>query len=476
MRAPLRHPAHARHAIALIRVSKERDGTTSPDVQRHAIETYAAQHGITVIDWVEGIDESGSRRRSAWWARLDQAISRVEQHEADTIIVWKFSRVARNRLKWATALDRVDVAGGTLESATEPSDQSPAGEFQRGILGEMNQYQARLIGEGWKETHARRLREGKPATGRHRFGYIRDREADTYTIDEALAPTVRAMYTRAIDGNGLASITRWLNAEGHLTINGNQWQTIGVTRYMDRGFAAGLIWAGGTFAPGAHEPIIDQSTWEAYRARRASTARPPRGNVRMLSGLLRCGTCGGPMMAIRTSGDSGAYGCAARSRGGYCEAPATIERRLATAAVSAWVTGLQFAPDELRQADELERRQRAVTIEDRAALTRLIARAEERLSRLTMRLLDDKISQAAYDATAATLNAELDSLRLRHARTAPKPDVSLLTEIPKFAAMWEESDPAAQNRVARTLISRVIVSRGRGPQKLRIVPAWETRN
>lgn len=476
MVAPLRHPSAQRRAIALIRVSKDRDGMTSPEVQRHAIETYAAQRGISIIDWVEGIDESGSRRRSAWWPRLDQAIARVEQREVDTIIVWKFSRIARNRLKWATALDRVDVAGGTLESATEPSDASPAGEFQRGILGEMNQYQAKLIGEGWKETHARRLREGKPATGRPRFGYVRDRDADSYTIDPATAPVVHSMYARAIAGNGMASITRWLNDEGHRTLTGNRWNTIGVTRYLDRGFAAGLLWTKGTLEPGAHEPIIGRDVWDAYLARRASTVKPPRGRTRMLSGLLRCGTCGGPMMATRTQGDRGSYGCAQRARGGVCEAPASVERGIAEAAVTDWVTDLANRPDSLRRADEQERRQRMTAIEDRAALTRLLARAEERLSRLTLKLLDDKIGQSAYDATAATLNAEIENLRARHARTAPKPEASLLAEIPEAAMLWEGLDPAGQNRVARKLIDRVIIARGRAPERIRIVPAWETRN
>lgn len=39
----------------------------SPEVQRVAIEDYAASRGYVVAGWLEGLDQSGSRARSAWW-------------------------------------------------------------------------------------------------------------------------------------------------------------------------------------------------------------------------------------------------------------------------------------------------------------------------------------------------------------------------------------------------------------------------
>lgn len=470
-----RHPSAIRRGIGLIRVSKERDGMTSPEVQRHAIQAHAERNGIHITEWVEGIDESGSRRKSAWWPRLEEAIRQVEARDADVIVVWKFSRIARSRIRWATAVDRVDVAGGTIESATEANDPTPAGDLQRGMLGELNLYQAALIGEGWKETHARRLREGKPATGRPRFGYIR--ENDTYTPDPATAPVVVELYHRAVAGHGMATLARWLNDTGHHTRDGNAWQTIGVTRYLDRGFAAGYLWVGGDLHPGAHEALIEPALWEAYQARRAGTVRPPRGSVRMLSGLLKCGTCHGPMMAVRASGENGSYGCAARARGGTCTAPASIERHIAEGVLSEWVAELPTRVDRLREADAKERRQRLATIEDRAAIGRRIQKIEQRLARLTNMLLDEAISRDAYEATAAPLNTDLASLRQRHKAAAPRPESNLHETVPSLVAGWAEHDPAAQNRIARALVDRIIVDRGRDRGRVHIIPLWErTRN
>lgn len=473
MLTPLRQ-ARPLVAVGLIRVSKARDDTTSPDVQRHAIEALAKAERITIIDWVEGIDESGSRAKSAWWPRLDQTIARMEAGEINTIMVWRFSRTARHRLKWAIALDKVDTLGGLILSATEPIESTTAsGKFARGLLGEVNAYQADLIGEGWRETLERRVRNGLPGTGRPRFGYTWD---TTYTPDPATAPVVQEMYRRSIAGHGMATITRWVNSLGHRTRHGNPWATANITRYMDHGFAAGLIWSKGTLFPGAHEPIIDTATWDAYLARRASTVKPPRGRVRMLSGLLRCGTCGGPMMATRTQGDTGSYGCAARARGQECAQPMSIERHVAEQTISQWILNLPEHAQQLRAAAAQEEAQRLTAIEDRAAIGRLITRAEERLSRLTVRLLDESISQSAYDATAATLNSELAALRQRFARTAPRPRSDLLAEVPRMVEGWPSLEPAAQNRVARALITRGIVGPGRGEGRITVVPRWETNN
>jgi hypothetical protein len=110
-------------ALGLVRVSKERDGMISPEVQRVAISDYAAARGYEITGWLEGIDESGSRARSAWWPRLDQAVAAVEAGEYDVILVWKYSRVARHRLRWASrsTASRTPAAG----SSPPPSSSTP---------------------------------------------------------------------------------------------------------------------------------------------------------------------------------------------------------------------------------------------------------------------------------------------------------------------------------------------------------------
>jgi site-specific DNA recombinase len=464
----------SRRAIALIRVSKERDGMTSPDVQRHAIDTYAAANRISIIDYVEGIDESGSRAKSAWWPKLTAALDRIEAGDADDILVWKYSRTARNRLKWNVALDRIDTLGGMIVSVTEPIESNTAsGKFARGMLGEMNAYHADLIGEGWKETLDRRVRNGLPGTGRPRFGYRWEPGSD-YTVDPAVAATVREMYARSLAGHGMASIARWLNSEGHRTRNGLEWQVMGVTRYMDRGFAAGFIWSKGVLHEGAHEAIIPTPVWNAYIKRRATTPRFPSGGVRMLSGLLKCGSCGAPMMANTTRrGSSGSYGCARSPRGGHCPRPVSISRHIAERLLCEWVAKLCIDAGTLRAAGERELERWVTSIEDRAAISRLIQRAEERLARITILYADDKLSDAAYKSAAGSLNADLAALKVRLNNAAPLPKPDLLDRVPRLVEGWADRDPESQNRIAKQLVARIVVQPGRDVKRVHIVARWD---
>jgi site-specific DNA recombinase len=65
----------------------------------------------------------------------------LEHDEADVIVVWRWSRVSRNRLDWAVAVDRVEAVGGRLDSATEPFDvRTPTGRFARGTLAKFATY------------------------------------------------------------------------------------------------------------------------------------------------------------------------------------------------------------------------------------------------------------------------------------------------------------------------------------------------
>lgn len=479
--SPLRRPRPGNRAVIYVRQSQEKEGSESLENQEYLAREYCRQRGYAVVAVLR--DTITGRK---WDKRpgVVATLQLIESDQADVIVLWKWSRLSRSRVHWPLAADRVDVAGGRIESVTEPIDTSTAsGRFARGVMTEYAAFQSEQIGEVWKETIERRLRKGLPGTGRGRYGYVRDREADTYTPHPDEAPVVAEMYRRAIAGHGMAAIALWLNDNGHRTRTGGTWQPIGVTRYLDRGFAAGLLWSKGTFYPGAHQPIIDPETWAAYRARRATTTGGPRGSVRMLSGLMRCASCGGPMMVTRSSGETGTYACAALARGRRdCPARNSIDRNHVEAFVADWITSLPSRLDDLRAAHRRQTADRVQAIDDRAAIARLIKRAETRLSTLTVKLLDDKISQSAYDATAAQLNAELETLRARHRRSAPMPTSDPFATIPAMVDGWPVLDRATQNRVARALIARVEIKKpahrapGSWRERITIVPRWEAQD
>ena len=476
--ARLRLPRPGNRAVIYVRQSKEKEGSESLETQEYLAQEYCRQRGYSVVA-VHSDTITGRK----WDKRpgVLRAMQLIDDNAADVIVLWKWSRLSRSRLHWPIIADRVETQGARIESVTEPIDTATAsGKFSRDVMIGYAAFQSDMIGEGWKETFERRIRKGLPATGRGRYGYDWDRETGAYTTRADQAAIVREMYSRAIGGAGMMALCRWLNESGHPTRQGKHWGPVVLSQYLDHGFAAGLIWAKGELHPGAHEAIISAETWEAYRARRASAPQSPRGSTRMLSGLLRCGSCGGTMMIVSASGDDARYGCAAARRGRRdCPSPVSIDRNHLEFHVADWITSLPAQIEELRAAAKREAQDRVKSIDDRAALARLIAKAESRLSTLTVMLVDEKISQAAYAATAGQLNDELASLRVRHLRAAPRPTSDPFAAVPTMVEGFTSlEDRSAQNRIARRLISYVTIkeSRGNRPgawrERIVITPRW----
>ncbi len=480
----------ARRGIGVVRVSQEREGTTSPEVQRYAIETYAARANITIVEWVEGIDESGSRRRSKWWAKLDYAVEQVEQGRADVVVVWKYSRTARQRLKWAVALDRIDAAGGALESATEQADATPSGRFARGMLGEMNAYQAELIGETWREAHDRRRRAGLPPNGGPRYGYVlQDR---VYTPHPVEAPVLAEMYRRAAAGDGFTAIAKWANRAGHLTRAGNLWSRTTVTALLDTGFAAGLIiqrptrgeWRDhnplhATYHPGVHEALVDEDLWARYLDRRAETPdhrRPAHGGY-MLSGLVKCGECDRPMH-VGANKRTDYYRCS-RATGTGVGKKLSMTRALVEQGVHEWLVLYAAALDREAAAASKER-PRPKPITNLAAIDALMKRNSERAAKLTIRNLDGDLPDHVYRATVAELDREHLSLQARRDEAAKPPaERPRGADVRAFLDGWDDMTPEEQNRALRPLVARVIIHhplrQGAGVWRARIevVPTWD---
>jgi len=304
--------------LGLVRVSKEGgrgERLLSPELQETAIREHAERLAGDVVGIVPAIDDSGSRAKSAWWAKLDAAVERVEAGEIDVIVVWKYSRLARNRRRWAVAVDRIEAAGGRIESATEPNEQTASGRFARGMLAELAAFEAERIGEGWREVHASRVRRGLPPGGKLPWGW--QWEDGAVVPNPETAPFIVEAYRRYIAGAGIRDLTRWLTASGVQPMHAAAWNYQSIVQCLDSPVHAGMIVHRGELHPGAHEGLVDIETWEAYRRERQRRAGERQGVRRyLLSGiaLCPCTPAGTPMNGFTITRRS-------RARGGGEGAP-----------------------------------------------------------------------------------------------------------------------------------------------------------
>lgn len=434
---------------------------TSPENQRYIIEQFAERENIEIVEWIEGIDESGSRRSSAWWARLNYGVEQIESKRADVLLVWRIDRTARNRLKWATAEDRIETAGGLILSATEPNDQSPAGRFSRGMMVEHAVFMAESIGATWKETQERRVRHGLTPNGARHYGYSYIRETG-YHIDPIEGPVLADMYRAYIAGDSGLQIADRLNGpnqlerppEGEQHARYARWNTAAILRLLDSGFGAGYILFRGMLHPGAHEPVITTDEWTRYLDARAARRRRPRAerSPYAYSGLLWC-HCGSRMSG-RTDHGQPRYHC--NDSASYRPHPnASLAAHIIDSAVKRWLHTIR---DKLNDAARRAPRQPTLVADPAKDIARQLAAVTERLDTATVRFIDGSIPADAYERLRARFESERATLDAELTKAAARATVRPVAFVGDLLEQWDALPVERRRAALRLLVDRIVVN------------------
>ncbi|MGW5304883.1 recombinase family protein [Streptomyces griseoluteus] len=504
--------------LAYIRVSTWKEEKISPELQRDAISQWARRSGRRIVGWIEDLDVSGRHFKR----KIMRCIERVEAGEARGVAVWRYSRFGRDRTGNAINLARLQKAGGELESATEPVDATTAiGRFQRGMILEFSAFESDRAGEQWRETHDhRRYKLRLPAQGRKRFGYIWHRRYDSatgvlqkerYEPDPALGPVVADLYRAYVAGDGFSVLCHRLNEAGHRTTQGALWSTETLTRYMDSGFAAGLLIVhnpecrcrktDGTcrnrvHIQGAQEELIDFDLWQAYRQRRkevAATAPRSRNGIYELTGLPKCGQqCRKGTSLNASEGQPGfAYRCSARAKSGplACDGIYVVRKRVEEE-VFDWLkreaaADIDAAPPTVVDDDAGEpsaEEQQAANVRARVRAQAEFDKQRQALARLRAdhAANPDDYGPGEYEEAAALIRQKRDEAQ---ALLDSIPDVEPLPDRAEFVPImvglveeWEALSVRERNMLYRKLIRRVALYRhGPGSDTAEIVvhPLWE---
>lgn len=458
-------PDAPRRAVLYLRQSISREDSISLELQEAAGREYCRRMGYVVVAVERDPGISGRT-----WKRpaVQRVMTMIDDGDVDIIVLWKWSRLSRSRRDWAVAVDKVETAGGRIESSTEQIDVSTAaGRFSRGMMAEFAVFESDRIGEDWSQVHAKRLADGYAPTGKPKFGYRYDREQKLHVPDPVTGPVLAEAYRRYIAGESGYSLVRWLNGTGIRTTAGGMWSDRSLRRVMDAGFAAGFIPWRGELHPGQHDPLIDADTWQAYqdaRARRRVTPARTQRSPYLLSGLVRCARCRGPMVAnTRQGGRTSTYRCAnAKEQGTEVCDPAYVAILLVEERVVDWLR--ELAAMDVDQASA-EASKRVVRRVDREAevrrLTREIARKDEAIARLRRHLGDDVIdveefreARAEYEAEKASLAERVEQMG-REARAIVEDRPALARELLRE---WDVLPVEARRELLGRLVERVWVT------------------
>lgn len=298
-------------AAAYIRVSTEDQTEYSPDAQLAEIRKFASSHHYLIPAHYIYIDEGISGKKISNRGAFNQMIGMAKQKPKpfDAIILWKFSRFARNRedsIVYKSLLRK--QLGIEVLSVSEPVGDDKMSILIEALIEAMDEYYSINLAEEVKRGMTEKARRGE-LQSTPPFGFRVQQNQLIPVEGESLL--VATIFDHFIAGDDYAAIAAWLNTMGIKTHRGNRFEIRTVAYILQNpAYIGKLRWnpSGKTqrnfddeniiLSDSEHPALISQEVWSAaqkrvteLRSHRKSRSRPALQSVDWLSGLVRCSAC-----------------------------------------------------------------------------------------------------------------------------------------------------------------------------------------
>lgn len=338
----------AQYGYGYVRVSTDKQEELSPDSQEKLLREYAKKNNIIIIKifWEIGVSGRKAEKRPEFQKMIASAKSK--EHPVDVILVWKFSRFARNQeesiVYKSLLLKKHNVS---VVSVSEPLIDGPFRGLIERIIEWMDEYYSiRLSGEVTRGMTEKALRGGYQA--RPPLGYKIVEHGKPPVIVPEEADVVRIIFDQYVNGMmGMFDIARYVNSLGFKTSHGKEFERRSIEYILQNPTYCGMIrWNRTTnetneikprdewiITQGEHEAIISQEIFDKAQERFNSEykprgSRPSSTYTHWLSGVVKCPACGRTMIAKhikdKHSGKDYSYFCCYGYSKGKCLAKTTV--------------------------------------------------------------------------------------------------------------------------------------------------------
>lgn len=420
------------------RISDDREGLAR-GVEQQATDGYdlANKQHIRVVDlYVDNDIGASTRTRPKPRPGFNAMMASAEAGHLAALLAYSNSRFTRRPREVESLIELFERRGTlilTLKSGND--DLSTAdGRMVARIKGNVDTAESERISERVKTRNRQNAMEGSPGGGIRPFGYAKDRvtivPAEAELIKKAAADVIAGVPTRVI-------LDRWA-AAGVKSTKGGTWAPAAFKAMIAGARVAGWrVYCGEiardrTGAPirGQWEPILDEATHAGVvavlkgRADAHNAKRVRPGNRRyLLTGLVRCGQCGGAMYGNRRTDTTYFYRCAPKAGKGHVTSVSGNQ-------LDRWVSMIMV---RLLQDRQLERIERAPFTGD-ARLAQIEEMTDVLLGQYTAGVLKADVLHRHLDRLQAerdTLTAQRDAwLTDTHG-----PDLTAVDE-----AVWDAAD------------------------------------
>lgn len=302
-------------AAAYIRVSTEDQVEYSPDSQLKAIRDYARKNDMILPEKFIFVDEGISGRKAAKRPEFMKMIgtAKIKPKQFDVILLWKFSRFARNRedsIVYKSMLRK--QCGIEVISISEQLGEDKTSILIEALIEAMDEYYSINLAEEVRRGMTEKAQRGE-VVSTPPFGY--DVKDNVFVPNPETAPIVKMIFNKYLSGRGCLEIAKELNTMGIRTKYGNKWENRGV-EYVLRNvvYTGKLTWTpvksktrdykneATIITQGKHEPIIEQEIFDKVQKmileKKKLFPKHSRqsSNEFMLKGFLKCSNCGGALV------------------------------------------------------------------------------------------------------------------------------------------------------------------------------------
>lgn len=301
-----------------IRVSTHMQDELSPDAQKRLLLDYAKANDIIVSEEYifeeKGISGKKADKRPQFQQMI--ALAKSKPSPFDIILVWKFSRFARNQEESIVYKSLLRKQGVEVFSVSEPVADGPFGSLIERIIEWMDEYYSiRLSGEVMRGMTEKAMRGGYQASPPLGYRIEVPKKPPVVVPEEAAA--IRYIFDSYVNYNkGIFEIARSLNEMGYETQKHRPFERRSVEYILQNPMYCGMLrWnrtcnetneikdeAEWIIRKGEHEPIISEELFnqaqERYRSEyRPKGTRPSSSYKHWLSGIVKCPACGRTMIA-----------------------------------------------------------------------------------------------------------------------------------------------------------------------------------
>ena len=300
-------------AAIYARYSSENQNIASIDAQVRSIKEFCEKNNHNIVETYVDEARSGTSDNRPSFLRM---ITDSNDRNFDIIIVHKLDRFARDRYDSAIYRRKLKNNEVKVYSVLENLNDSPESVMLESVLEGMAEYYSKNLAREVKKGLNEVALKGKSTGSVAPIGYSVNKDGD-FIINEQEAFYVRKVFDLYINGMGYQGIANYLKEEGIKNKRGKHLEKTSIRYLLCNEKYIGIYRYSDIRIEDAVPKLIDKNIWDKVQEKFKRESARPRTSAKdpyMLTGIFKCGECGGRYVGVGKINDHYYYGCNDKKR------------------------------------------------------------------------------------------------------------------------------------------------------------------